>query len=197
MGLTVLVLVAAFGLGRLAGGPGPLFAPTLSRVGLLITAFAVQVAEPFLSREVAYSYPLCLAVSATLMVQFAIGNLRVPGVALATAGVCANALVVILNGAMPVSESAAVRAGISVEQLALETDDRHEPLDGATRVEALADRIPVPIPGHREVDSLGDVAIAAGAGLYAFSAAYRRRGMFTKSGIMARWPDTTATGERC
>ncbi len=110
---------------------------------------------------------------------------------------CANALVVIVNGAMPVSESAAARAGISAEQLALDTDDRHEPLDGATRMTPLADRIPVPIPGHREVDSLGDVAIAAGAGLYAFAAAYRRRGMFHSSGIMARWPDTTAAGERC
>lgn len=192
VGLTVLVLVTALVLGRLAGGPGPLFAPTLTRVGLLVAAFGVLLAEPFVAREVAYSYPLCLAVSATLMVQFAAGNLRVPGVALATAGLCANALVVILNGAMPVSEAAAARAGIGVEQLALDRDDRHEPLDGGSRMTVLADRIPVPIPGHREVDSVGDVGIAAGAGLYAFAAAYRRRGMFHQSGIMARW-----VPERC
>ncbi|MBA3745272.1 DUF5317 family protein [Sporichthya sp.] len=192
MGLTVLVLVAAFAFGRLAGGPGPLFAPQVHRVGLLVAAFAVQAAEPLVAGEVAYSFPLCLAVSATLMVQFAAGNLRVPGVALATLGLCANALVVIVNGAMPVSESAVARAGISVEHLALESDDRHEPLDGASRMTALADRIPVPIPGHREVDSVGDVGIAAGAGLYAFAAAYRRRGMFASSGIMARWEP-----ERC
>lgn len=192
MGLTVLVLVAAFAFGRLAGGPGPLAAPTLRRIGLLVAAFVVQVAEPLISREVAYSYPMCMAVSATLMVQFAVGNARVPGVALAAAGVCANAAVVILNGAMPVSESAAVRAGISVESLALESDARHEPLDGATRLTALADRIPVPIPGHREVDSVGDVAIAAGAGLYAFAAAYRRRRVSASSGIMTAWEP-----ERC
>lgn len=192
VGLTVLVLVAAFALGRLAGGPGPLAAPRLQRIGLLVAAFAVQLAEPVLAREVAYSYPLCMAVSATLMVQFAAGNARVPGVALAAAGVCANALVVVVNGAMPVSEPAAVRAGISIEALALESDDRHEPLDGATRMTALADRIPVPIPGHREVDSLGDLGIAAGAGLYAFAAAYRRRGPFAPSGIMTTWEP-----ERC
>jgi hypothetical protein len=195
--LTVLVLVAAFAFGRLAGGPGPLHAPQVHRVALLVAAFGVQLAEPLIAGQVAYSYPMCLAVSATLMVQFAADNLRTPGVALATAGLCANALVVIVNGSMPVSESAAVRAGITAEQLALETNDRHEPLDGATRMTPLADRIPVPIPGHREVDSLGDLGIAAGAGLYAFAAAYRRRGMFQQSGIMARWPDTTAAGGRC
>ncbi len=192
MGLTVLVLVAAFAFGRLAGGPGPLAAPALHRIGLIVAAFGVQVAEPLVAREVAYSYPLCMAVSATLMLQFAAGNARVPGVALATAGLCANALVVVVNGAMPVSESAALRAGLSVEALALESDDRHEPLDGGTRMSALADRIPVPIPGHREVDSLGDLGIAAGAGLYAFSAAYRRRTVFASSGIMTRWEP-----ERC
>ncbi|HUR75387.1 MAG TPA: DUF5317 domain-containing protein [Sporichthya sp.] len=192
MGLTVLVLVAALAFGRLAGGPGPLHAPQLQRIGLLVAAFGVQALEPIVAREVAYSYPMCLAVSATLLVQFAAGNLRTPGVALATAGLCANALVVIVNGAMPVAESAAARAGISVEQLALESDDRHEPLDGATRLAGLADRIPVPIPGRREVDSVGDVGIAAGAGLYAFAAAYRRRGMFGSSGIMAKWEP-----ERC
>lgn len=192
VGLTVLVLVAAFAFGRLAGGPGPLAAPRLHRVGLLVGALAVQIVEPLLAREVAYSYPVCMAVSATLMVQFAAGNLRVPGVALATAGVCANAVVIVVNGAMPVSESAAVRAGISVETLALESDDHHEPLDGATRMTALADRIPVPIPGRREVDSVGDVAIAAGAGLYAFAAAYRRRAVFAASGMMTQWEP-----ERC
>ena len=192
VGLTVLVLVGAFALGRLAGGPGRLAAPTLHRIGLLVGAFAVQVAEPVVAREVAYSYPLCMAVSATLMLQFAAGNVRVPGVALATAGVCANAFVVIVNGAMPVSEPAALRAGISIEALALESDSRHEPLDGATRMPALADRFPVPIPGHREVDSIGDLGIAAGAGLYAFAAAYRRRAIFAPSGIMTRWEP-----ERC
>jgi hypothetical protein len=87
-----------------------------------------------------------------------------------------------------VSETAAVRAGVAVTQLNLDTDDRHEPLDGGTKLTALADRIPVPIPGHREVDSLGDLGIAAGAGLYLFAAAYRRGGLLREnSGIMARW----------
>jgi hypothetical protein len=178
VGLTVLVLIAAFACGRLAGGPGPLRAPRLDGVALVIAACGVQLAEPFVSREVAYSFPLSLAVSATLLVQFAARNLRVAGVALAAAGLVANALVVIVNGAMPVSEHAAVRAGLTVAELELESDSRHEPLDGATRFAALGDRIPVPIPGHREVDSLGDLALAAGVGLFAFSAAYRRRGVY-------------------
>jgi len=193
VGLTVLVLVAAGLFGRLAGGPGPLVAPRLHRVALLAGAFGVQAVEPLVSHAVAYSYPMCLAVSATLMVQFAVGNVRVPGVALAAVGLCANAAVVIVNGAMPVSETAAARAGISIQQLHLDTDDRHEPLDGGTKLTPLADRIPVPIPGHREVDSLGDLGIAAGAGLYLFAAACGRgRTLRTDSGIMARWAP-----ERC
>ena len=193
MGLTVVVLVAAGVFGRLAGGPGPLVAPRMHRAALLLAAFAILFAEPLISREVAYSYPLCLAVAATLMVQFAAGNLRVPGVALAAVGLCANALVVIVNGAMPVSETAADRAGVSVERMALDTDARHEPLDGGTRLTALTDRVPVPIPGHREVDSLGDLAIAAGAGLYLFAASHRRSRLLGKeSGMIARW-----VPERC
>ncbi len=181
MGLTVLVLIAALACGRLAGGPGPMRAPRLDGVSLVVAALVVQLAEPFVSREVAYSFPLSLAVSATLLVQFAVRNVRVPGVALAAAGLVANAVVVIVNGAMPVSEPAAARAGISAAVLNLESDDRHEPIDGATRMSALGDRIPVPIPGHREVDSLGDLALAAGIGLFAFSAAYRRRRVWTAS----------------
>jgi hypothetical protein len=59
-------------------------------------------------------------------------------------------------------------------------------MDGATKLTTLGDRIPVPIPGHREVDSLGDLALAAGAGQFAFAAAYRRR-WDVRPGIMTRW----------
>jgi hypothetical protein len=75
---------------------------------------------------------------------------------------------------MPVEPHAAVRAGIP----ALESGSRHEPADDHTRFRALGDRIAVPIPGHREIDSLGDVALAAGAGLFAFELTYRRRRVF-------------------
>lgn len=189
----MLAGIGALLLGRLAGGPGPMCAPRLHGLGLLVAAFGVLLAEPLVSREVAYSFPLCLAIAATLMVQFAVRNVRVAGVALAAAGLVLNALVVIVNGAMPVSERAAVRAGLDVTALELDSDDRHEAMDGATRLPALADRVPVPIPGHREVDSVGDLALAAGVALFAFSAACSRRRVWgAESGIMAAWAP-----ERC
>lgn len=194
MGLTLLVAVAAFVIGRLLGGSGG--RPRLHRldgVPLLVAAFVVQLSEPLVGREIPYSYPLTLAISATLLVQVAARNIRVPGVGLAAIGLVANAAVVIVNGAMPVSDSAVARAGISAAALALESDPRHEPLDGNTRLAVLADRIPVPIPGRREVDSVGDVALAAGVGLFVFTAMYRRRGVFDPdSGIMTPWAP-----ERC
>lgn len=181
MGLTLLVLLGALVAGRAAGGPGRVHPFRFQGVPLLVAAFAVQVAEPVAGRFVAYSYPLALAVSATLMVQFAGRNIRIPGVALACLGVLLNALVVVANGAMPVSEHAASRAGIDVEALALDVDPRHEPLDGNTRLGLLADVVPTPIPGHREVDSAGDIALAGGVGLLVFTTMCRRRGVFAPS----------------
>jgi hypothetical protein len=181
MGLTLLVLAVALVAGRLAGGPGRVRPYRFDGVALVAAAFAVQVTEPVVGRFVAYSYPLALAVSATLMVQFTVRNVHIPGVALAGAGLVLNALVVVANGAMPVSESAAARAGIPAEALHLDADPRHERLDGATRLRPLADVVPVPIPGHREVDSAGDIALAAGVGLLGFATAARRRGVFDAS----------------
>lgn len=181
MGLTLLVMLGALVAGRVAGGPGRVHPFRFEGLALVGVAFAVQLTEPLVARYVAYSYPLALAVSATLMLQFAARNRHVPGVALAGLGVLLNALVVIGNGAMPVSERAAARAGISVESLALDADPRHERLDGGTRLRLLADVIPVPIPGHREVDSAGDVALAGGVGLLVFATMTRRRGVFAPS----------------
>ncbi|MGQ0623267.1 MAG: DUF5317 domain-containing protein [Sporichthyaceae bacterium] len=176
MGLTLLVLIAALAIGWFAGTPGG----RVTRVGicgvpLLLTALLVLVGESVMARQIPYSYPISFAVAATLMIQFAARNLAVPGVALAVAGVLANATVILANGAMPVSVSAAQRAGVPIDVLELQSERRHEPLDGATRLPLLADRIPVPVPGHREVDSVGDLALAAGVGLFAFGAVHRRR----------------------
>jgi hypothetical protein len=181
MGLVLLVLLLAAGAGRLVGGPGRVYPYSFDGVPLLVAAFAVQVAEPLVGRYVPYSYPLAMAVAATLMVQFTLRNVAIPGVALAGVGVLLNAVVVVGNGAMPVSEEAAARAGISAEALALDADPRHEPMDGNTRLHLLGDGVPAPIPGRREVDSAGDLALAAGAGLLVFTTMCRRRGVFGPS----------------
>jgi hypothetical protein len=127
-----------------------------------------------LAPTVAYSYPVALAVSATLVTQFVARNARVPGVPLAGIGLLLNAAVVIGNGAMPVSVDAAIRGGMPIERLDFAGDPRHEPLDANTRLAPLADVVPTPIPGWREVTSAGDILLAAGVGLYVFSTARAR-----------------------
>ena len=79
-------------------------------------------------------------------------------------GLLANALVVSLNGAMPVAGSAAGRAGVSTQDLLTGADPRHVLIGDRTRLRALSDVLPAPWPVVPEVLSPGDVMIAAGLG---------------------------------
>ena len=161
----MLTLVLALLVGYLAGARAVRLAVTpLSGMHLLVTAFVVQATEPLVSPVVPGAYPIALAVSATLMTQFVARNALVPGVALAGLGLVLNAAVVLVNGAMPVSRSAAARAGLP--ELDLTDDVRHEMVDTGTRLPWLADVIPVPLPFRPEVVSVGDVLLAAGIGLF-------------------------------
>ena len=177
MGLLVLVVLAALGAGAVLGGRGGrLLGHRLTSVWLLAAAGAAQLANALLGDRI--SYPTMMLVSAVLVIQFALRNRRIPGIPLAALGLLLNTMVVVGNGAMPVEEHAVVRAGLPIQILSPAADGRHEPADEHTRLRALGDRIAVPIPGHREIDSLGDVALAAGAGLFAFELTYRRRRVF-------------------
>lgn len=116
------------------------------------------------------AYPLCLLVSAALVSVFLGGNWHQPGVALLAAGFTANALVVLLNGAMPVSTSALAKAGIDTTAAELALDPRHEPATDTTVLGWLGDTIPVALPGLGQAISPGDLLVAAGAGLMIFTA---------------------------
>ncbi|HZE65757.1 MAG TPA: DUF5317 domain-containing protein [Sporichthyaceae bacterium] len=177
MGLVLLVILVALPLGALLGERGGrILGHRLNSPWLLIAAFAAQLAEPLSDHRI--SYPTLMLVSAVLMIQFALRNRRVAGIPLAALGLLLNTVVVVGNGAMPVEEHAVVRAGLPAQTLAAASDARHEPADAQTKLRALGDRIAVPIPGHREIDSLGDLALAAGAGLFSFELTYRRRRVF-------------------
>jgi hypothetical protein len=172
MGLLFLVVLVALGSGALLGGRGGrLVGHRLNSVWLLAAAGAAQLAASLSGH---LSYPTMMLVAAVLVIQFALRNRRTPGIPLAALGLLLNTLVVVGNGAMPVEADAVARAGLPAFQAA----GRHEAADDGTRFRALGDRIAVPIPGHREIDSLGDVALAAGAGLFAFELTYRRRRVF-------------------
>ncbi|TCO45663.1 hypothetical protein EV646_108286 [Kribbella antiqua] len=111
------------------------------------------------------AYPLGLVGSAVCIAVFLRLNLRHPGVALLAIGFFCNALVVALNGAMPVSSEALVRVGIG----SFVSDPRHELLDASTTLPWLGDVVPVALPGLGQAVSPGDVLIAAGAGLLLYS----------------------------
>jgi hypothetical protein len=82
---------------------------------------------------------------------------------------------------MPVSLAAAARAGVDTGPFAGDSDGRHVAADSDTRLRALGDVIPAPLPIHPEVLSPGDVLVAAGAGLLVFAGMRRRSGTQAKA----------------
>lgn len=93
-------------------------------------------------------------------------NRSLPGVRLIMLGLALNLAVMAANGGrMPVSESAAVTAGLSehLPKLTAGQSSRHVPLTAQTRLRYLGDMIPVPKPyPFPRVISVGDVVLAAG-----------------------------------
>ncbi len=162
MSLVLVVLACALVLGWVLGG-------SLERLGdlplrrrwLVAAALLAQVAGTLAGGP---AYPAGLAVSAVLAVAFLLGSRGVRGTGLVGLGVVANALVVGVNGAMPVSLDAAARAGVTTQAIVAGQDPRHELLDDATVLPALADVVPVPLPRLPQVVSPGDVLVAAGVG---------------------------------
>ena len=101
---------------------------------------------------------LVLVLSNLAVVTFIAGNRRLPGLLLADVGIALNVVVIVANGAMPVSADAARLAGVA--GMPANAALKHEPMNGATALPWLADVIPE--PGLREVLSVGDVLLAAG-----------------------------------
>jgi hypothetical protein len=160
--LAVIALLAALILGWSMGG-------TLERLGslqlrsrrLVWVAVAVQALATLVGGPL---YPIGLVVSAGLVGWFLRRNRGVRGTGLLALGLLSNALVVALNGAMPVSIEAAGQAGTTTQHILIGDDPRHELADGHTRLRALGDVIPVRTPWRPEVVSPGDVLVAAGLG---------------------------------
>ncbi|HEX3828521.1 MAG TPA: DUF5317 family protein [Sporichthyaceae bacterium] len=177
MGLTMfVVLIAALGGWLSSGLGGRIRGHRLASAGLALACVSVLFCEPLVASAVPRAYPTAVVLAALLLLQFSRRNLHVPGVPLVAVGLLLNAIVVVANGSMPVEQMAATRAGGGP---VLSAADRRHVLAGVdTRLRVLDDRVAVPLPGHREVDSLGDMAIAAGLGLCACTAVRRRRGVF-------------------
>jgi hypothetical protein len=142
------------------GGLAGIFQLPLRRHRLLLTALGLYVLgvlggwawEPLLSILAALAW-LTIALYAWV-------NRRVHGAALVAAGLAANGLVLLLNGAVPVSQSAAKDAG--ADPAAVVDTAGHEAIGPDTLLPWLGKTVPVAFPPHPEVVSPGDVAVAAG-----------------------------------
>ena len=162
MVVALVALLVAVAIGLLTGGSlERLGALPLNARRLVYLAVGVQLVGTVVGGPL---YPLGLVVSAGLVAAFLSRNRGVRGTGLLAVGLLSNALVVALNGAMPVSLHAAGRAGTSTQDILTGADQRHELADGGTRLPWLGDVIPVPAPWRPEVISPGDVAVAAGIG---------------------------------
>lgn len=156
--LVMLVAAVAFGL-ALGGRVGQLGHLPLRHGVLVVLAVVVQAGGAFIG---GVAYPVGLALSVVLVGVFLAANRGVRGTGLVALGLLGNALVVGLNGAMPVSAHASGKAGITTQDLLAGTDPRHELATSATRLRELGDVIPVLLPVRPEIVSPGDVLVAAG-----------------------------------
>lgn len=171
MGLILCSIVVALVAARLAGGRLSSFERLpVDGLTFLLAAFVVLILGLVLGwvgLPGGPMYAAALLLSALLVACFMLVNRSVTGTGLIAAGLLLNALVVGLNGAMPVSAYAAARAGASSQVIA---DHRHEAAGHHTRLRFLGDVISVPLPTRPEVDSLGDLLAAAGLSQLAFMA---------------------------
>lgn len=160
--LTALVLAVLTGVAaRLRGGSLNGLAETTFRwTPLLVGALVLQITFLYWDPEWLGSrggLAVVLASNGAVAVWLLV-NRTLPGLLLAAAGMALNVLVIAANGAMPVLESSAERAGIG--QSLDDAGIKHERLDEDTVLPWLGDAIPV--RPFKEVLSVGDVVLALG-----------------------------------
>jgi len=160
--LVVAVLLCVCVVGVATGGSlARLGEFTLRAPGLAVAALAVQLTGTVVGGPV---HSIGLVVSSGLAVAFLVRNRGLTGAGLVATGLLLNVVVVVANGAMPVSLHVAERAGAPVEGLLAGTDPLHELAGAQTRLALLGDVVPVRLPIRPEVVSAGDVLVAAGLG---------------------------------
>jgi hypothetical protein len=182
----LLVAAAAVGAALLAGARGgtldALAATRFRWSGLVFEGLLIQIifgiwTPAGLDRTGAL---WILILSNIAIAGFILANARLPGMLLAGLGLVMNLTVIVANGAMPVSTSAASSSGISPPQEA--SAFKHEQMDSDSVVPWLGDVVPVPV--LHEVWSVGDFVLALGIArlIYARMLTQRRVGLDGASG---------------
>jgi hypothetical protein len=104
-----------------------------------------------------------LSISYTLLVTFALINVRMPGMFLVLIGLACNFAVIAVNGGMPASAEALIDSGQEDVLVYLQEEgaDKHHLLTDEDDLTFLADVIPVPQPVGQAI-SVGDVFVYVG-----------------------------------
>lgn len=173
MVLSVVVLLVAMAIGYIAHGSLRQLGQLRFRSSWLVLAALVAQLVAGVAAGPAYQWGLGLSV--LLIGAFLTRNRGVRGMGLVALGLLLNAVVVGANGAMPVSADASGRAGLSTQRLLAGTDPRHQLAGPDTQLRWLGDVIPVLLPLHPQVISVGDLLVAAGLGQLIVVAMTRRR----------------------
>lgn len=195
MALALILLVGAAVLARATGGSWAAFgALPIKARRLVVIAVASQLIGSVLAQltNLHGFYPTGLALSALAALAFCLRNIRLSGVPLITLGLLSNALVVTLNGAMPVSIVAAARANVPIAAIAAGDDARHSIAGRGTTLRTLGDDIPLPVPWRPEVVSPGDALIAAGIGEFVLLGMRPRRRRAPSQAVTAAKREPTA-----
>ncbi len=164
-------IVLALIIGALAGGAFPRLAELKLRWSLLLVAALGLRVLAGLSREtgIGADIPVGWAYLTAYALIFAWlwGNWRVPGLQIASVGIGANILAVVINGGqMPIWSAAFFSAGFTEAEIV------NDPFNFLLRADTVGDFvasgglfgdvIPLPIPYIRDVISIGDVLLALG-----------------------------------
>jgi hypothetical protein len=104
-----------------------------------------------------------LALSYSLLLTFALVNVRMPGMFLVVIGLACNMTVIVVNGGMPASTQALIDSGQAdvVAYVREQGADKHHLLTDDDQLTFLADVIAVPQPIGQAV-SVGDILVYAG-----------------------------------
>lgn len=170
MELTFLVVIVFAALALMRGGSIGSLARTRFRwTWALLAGLAIQLGFEAWNPDGFGELPGALVIIASnvLVAAFVVANRKLPGTGLAGLGLALNAIVITLNGAMPVSIRAAEIAGLSIENE--DFGVKHERLTDETRAPWFGDVIPVPLT-HLIV-SVGDVVLALGMARLVYSRA--------------------------
>ena len=169
--LSLLVAVVAVAYALLRGGSLDKLANTRFRwPPLLFAGLVLQLgfdlwSPAFLTNTAKVAI---LVVSQLMVASFLALNWKLPGMRIAALGMGLNAIVIALNGAMPVSLDAARIAGLGPSGA---VGIKHDILGPDTLLPWLGDVIPVPI--LHKVASIGDIVLAVGIGRFAYCSSTR------------------------